>query len=202
MASWHRPRPFGPRLFSFSLTSLLQVYWQPAFGCHLASAVSHYDGAKDDDVVLQIRCAMLVSCGTLRTLELIAPLEGSCLMFSQPHRPRSELEKAIWARWSKQGWSLLIFLEGERASTGEIGRFLTGVRLIASRLQLSVVPIRLRGHRSANWSRSEPAEVKIGVPILLEGESHPDLALKLEKLIRNLRQTTETYRHVAITSKV
>jgi len=45
----------------------------------------------------------------------------------------------------EEGWSILIFPEGERTTTGEIGRFLPGVGMIASRLHLPIVPIRLRG---------------------------------------------------------
>ena len=35
---------------------------------------------------------------------------------------------------AEEGWSILIFPEGERSVTGEIGRFLPGVGMIASRL--------------------------------------------------------------------
>jgi long-chain acyl-CoA synthetase len=90
----------------------------------------------------------------------------------------------------EEGWSLLIFPEGERTLTGEVGRFLPGVGLIASRLQLSVVPIRLRGldevmPRTGGWPHPGPVEVNIGIPISLKGESYPALAQKLEEVIRN-----------------
>jgi long-chain acyl-CoA synthetase len=86
--------------------------------------------------------------------------------------------------------SLLIFPEGERTLTGEVGRFLLGVGLIASRLQLSVVPIRLKGldrvlPRTGGWPHPGPVEVNIGAPVSLKGESYPVLALKLEEVIRN-----------------
>ena len=56
----------------------------------------------------------------------------------------------------EEGWSILIFPEGERTITGAIGHFLPGVGLIASRLQVPVVPIRLEGldkvwHRTAKF---------------------------------------------------
>jgi 1-acyl-sn-glycerol-3-phosphate acyltransferase len=60
--------------------------------------------------------------------------------------------------------------EGERTLQGEIGRFLPGAGLIASRLQLPDVPIRLRGlevlHRHARWPKPGEVEVIIGDPIL------------------------------------
>ena len=91
----------------------------------------------------------------------------------------------------EEDWSILIFPEGERTLTGEIGRFLPGVGLIASRLQLPVVPIRLRGldriwHRTARGPRTGSVEVNIGSPLALKGESYPALALKVEEAIRNL----------------
>ena len=43
------------------------------------------------------------------------------------------------------GWSVLIFPEGERAATGAIKPFRGGVGMMASRLELPVVPVRLDG---------------------------------------------------------
>jgi len=45
----------------------------------------------------------------------------------------------------EEGWSILIFPEGERTLTGAIGHFYPGVGMIASRLRVPVVPIRLTG---------------------------------------------------------
>ncbi len=90
-----------------------------------------------------------------------------------------------------EGWSILIFPEGERTLTGEIGRFYPGIGMIASRLHLSVVPIRLRGvdrvlPRHASWPHPGPVEVKIGMPIHLQGESYPALARRVEDAVRDL----------------
>jgi long-chain acyl-CoA synthetase len=92
---------------------------------------------------------------------------------------------------AEEGWSILIFPEGERTATGEIGRFFPGVGMIASRLRLSVVPIRLRGvdrvlPRHAKLPHPGPVEVKIGTPISLESESYPALAGRVEEAVRNL----------------
>lgn len=91
----------------------------------------------------------------------------------------------------EQGWSILIFPEGERTLTGEIGRFYPGVGMIASRLRLPVIPIRLAGvdrvlHRTATWPHPGPVEVRIGAPILLTGESYPALARLVEDAVRAL----------------
>ena len=89
------------------------------------------------------------------------------------------------------GWSILIFPEGERNQTGVVGRFLPGVGLMASRLKLPVVPIRLRGldviwPRTAKGPRRGEAELSIGAPLTLEGESYHALAEKLAEVIRSL----------------
>ena len=55
-------------------------------------------------------------------------------------------------------WSILYFSEGERTEAGEINPFQPGIFLIAGRLGVPVVPIRLRGvekvlHRQTHWPR-------------------------------------------------
>jgi long-chain acyl-CoA synthetase len=91
----------------------------------------------------------------------------------------------------EEGWSILIFPEGERSTTGEIGRFFPGVGMIASRLHVPAVPIRLRGFdqvlpRNAKWPRPGRVEVRFGAPIQLQGDSYPALAQRFEAAVRDL----------------
>lgn len=91
----------------------------------------------------------------------------------------------------EEGWSILIFPEGERSTTSEIGRFFPGVGMIAERLHLPVVPIRLRGvdcvlPRRAAWPHAGPVQVRFGAPMILGGEPYPGLARRVEKAVRNL----------------
>ena len=91
----------------------------------------------------------------------------------------------------EEGWSILIFPEGERNQTGQVGRFLPGVGLMASRLHLPVVPIRLRGldrvwPRASTFPHRGRIELSIGAPLMSERESFPELARKLESVIRCL----------------
>ena len=44
-----------------------------------------------------------------------------------------------------EGYSILIFPEGRRTENGEISRFQPGVGMIAARLDVPVVPVRLEG---------------------------------------------------------
>ncbi len=91
----------------------------------------------------------------------------------------------------EEGWSILIFPEGERTLTGDIGRFYPGVAVIASRMHVPVVPIRLSGldrilHRTARWPHRGPAEIRIGPPLFLQGESYAALARQVEDAVRAL----------------
>jgi long-chain acyl-CoA synthetase len=91
----------------------------------------------------------------------------------------------------EEGWSILIFPEGERSLTGEIGRFYPGVGMVASRLRVPVVPIRLTGAGrvlppTAKWPHRGSVKVKFGPPIYLEGESYRTLARQVEDAVRAL----------------
>ena len=88
-------------------------------------------------------------------------------------------------------WSILFFPEGERTEAGEIKSFQPGIGLIAARLKVPVVPVRLRGvdkilHRHAHWPRSGRVDLAFGAPRLLKGENYIALAKELEDAVRTL----------------
>lgn len=90
-----------------------------------------------------------------------------------------------------EGWSLLFFPEGERTETGEIGRFQPGIGLMASRLDVPVVPIRLRGldrvwHRGARLPHRGRVEITFGLPLHLREEDYAALAQRIEEAVRAL----------------
>jgi long-chain acyl-CoA synthetase len=85
-------------------------------------------------------------------------------------------------------WSILFFPEGERTEAGEIKPFQPGIGLIAGRLGVPVVPIRLRGvekvlHRNARWPRPGRVEIVFGAPLYLEGQDYPSLAKRVEEAV-------------------
>ncbi len=91
----------------------------------------------------------------------------------------------------EEGWSILIFPEGERTMTGEIGRFYPGVAMIASRMRLPIIPIHLIGvdavwHRHSSKLRPGPVEIRIGPPIYLEGGDYEDMANQVKEAVRRL----------------
>jgi long-chain acyl-CoA synthetase len=88
-------------------------------------------------------------------------------------------------------FSILIFPEGKRTERGEINPFQPGVGMMASRLDLPVIPVRLDGldrvlHR--NWKMARPGRVRVtfGPPLHLEGEDYAALAQRVEDAVRNL----------------
>jgi long-chain acyl-CoA synthetase len=91
----------------------------------------------------------------------------------------------------EDGFSVLIFPEGKRSDTGEIDRFRPGIGMIASRLNVPVVPVRFEGldrvlHHT--WRMATPGHVRVafGAPLYLTGEDYESLAKTVENAVRDL----------------
>jgi len=89
------------------------------------------------------------------------------------------------------GFSVLIFPEGKRTDKGEINRFQPGVGMIASRLDVPVVPVRLDGldrilHHSWRFPKRGTARVAFGRPMSLKGNDYQSLAAEVEATVRTL----------------
>ena len=90
-----------------------------------------------------------------------------------------------------EGWCIVIFPEGKFTETGEIGAFLPGVAMMASRLDVPVVPVRLEGVNQVlhpKWRMAKPGRVTVrfGAPMRMGGENFPALARQLEDAVRRL----------------
>ena len=89
------------------------------------------------------------------------------------------------------GFSILIFPEGSRTDAGEIKPFKPGIGMIASRLEVPVVPVRLEGldrvlHHSWRMPRRGPVRVSFGPPLRLQGTDHEAQAHQVENAVRAL----------------
>jgi long-chain acyl-CoA synthetase len=89
------------------------------------------------------------------------------------------------------GYSILIFPEGKRTEKGEILPFRPGVGMMASRLDLPVVPVRLEGlekvlHQKMKFPVRGPVRVSFGAPMRLTGDDYPALARQVEEAVRAL----------------
>jgi long-chain acyl-CoA synthetase len=95
------------------------------------------------------------------------------------------------------GYSVLIFPEGVRSQTGEMAPFLGGIGMIASRLDVPVVPVRLDGVHEilhTKWKMAKPGRVsvKFGAPMRLKGDDYAALAKQVEDAVRALADKTVT----------
>jgi long-chain acyl-CoA synthetase len=89
------------------------------------------------------------------------------------------------------GYSILIFPEGKRTDAGEINPFRAGVGMIASRLNVPVVPVRLEGldrilHQKAKFATRGTARVAFGPPMSLTGSDYVALAARVEAAVRRM----------------
>ena len=89
------------------------------------------------------------------------------------------------------GWSVLIFPEGVRADTGDVQPFRGGIGMIASRLDVPVVPVRLDGvdrilHPKSKMARPGRVRIAFGAPMRLRGDDYAALAAQVEARVRAL----------------
>jgi long-chain acyl-CoA synthetase len=89
------------------------------------------------------------------------------------------------------GNCILIFPEGKRTDAGELLPFQPGAGMLASRLHLPVVPVRLEGlervlHKSAKFATPGRVRVKFGPALRLEGDDYAALAKQIEEAVRAL----------------
>jgi long-chain acyl-CoA synthetase len=89
------------------------------------------------------------------------------------------------------GYSILIFPEGRRTDRGDIARFQPGVGMLAARLGIPVVPVRLADldrvlHKDAKFPTPGRANVKFGAPLRPSGDDAVAIARQVEEAVRNL----------------
>jgi 1-acyl-sn-glycerol-3-phosphate acyltransferase len=89
------------------------------------------------------------------------------------------------------GFSVLIFPEGVRSETGEMTAFRGGIGMIASRLELPVVPVKIAGvhkilHVKSRFPTPGRVTVRFGQPLRLKGEDYAALAREVEAAVRAL----------------
>lgn len=112
--------------------------------------------------------------------------------FPIPQRESGALETLRYiGDMSSQGWCLLIFPEGKMTDAGEISKFQPGVGMIASKLDVPVVPIRIRGldkvlHQTWNFARPGRVEILFGKPIRLTGSDYLSNARQVEEAVKAL----------------
>lgn len=89
------------------------------------------------------------------------------------------------------GTSVLIFPEGSRTEAGEVKPFRAGIGMMAARLGVPVVPVRLRDvdrvlHHTWKVPRPGRVTVTFGAPLRLQGDDYAALARRVEEAVRSL----------------
>jgi long-chain acyl-CoA synthetase len=92
---------------------------------------------------------------------------------------------------ASQGECPVIFPEGRHSHDESIAAFQAGAAMIASRLDLPVVPVRIRGSNRVlhpSWKFPRPGRVKvtIGRPISVESDDFRAMTHRLEEAVRSL----------------
>jgi 1-acyl-sn-glycerol-3-phosphate acyltransferase len=90
-----------------------------------------------------------------------------------------------------RGWSVLIFPEGVRSTTGDIKPFRGGIGMIGAKLDLPVIPVRLEGvdrilATGSSVARPGRVRVSFGAPLRLRGDDYAALAQRVEDAVRAL----------------
>jgi long-chain acyl-CoA synthetase len=92
----------------------------------------------------------------------------------------------------EDGFSVLIFPEGRRTSSGDIDGFRPGIGMIASRLGVPVVPVRIDGLDKVlhpSWKMARPGRVRVafGPAMQLSGDDYEALARRVEEAVKQLQ---------------
>jgi long-chain acyl-CoA synthetase len=90
-----------------------------------------------------------------------------------------------------EGWSILIFPEGERSTTGDIKPFRGGIGMIGARLDVPIIPVRIQGVEQlmpvgSSFVRPGRVRVAFGAPLRLRGDDYAALAMQVEEAVRAL----------------
>ena len=112
--------------------------------------------------------------------------------FPIPQREAGTLETLHYmGELANEKWCVLIFPEGKMTNKGEIAPFQPGVGMMASRLGIPVVPVRIEGLEKVlhkTWKMARPGRVRVtfGKPLPLSGGDYRALAKQVEEAVRAL----------------
>ncbi len=107
------------------------------------------------------------------------------------HEPGALITLRYMGELANGGWCVLIFPEGKMTHRGEIVPFQPGVGMIAAKLEIPVVPVRIEGlervlHKTWKIARMGRVRVAFGEPLELKGSDYLALARQVEDAVRKL----------------
>src|ERR1041385_3432809 len=113
-------------------------------------------------------------------------------VFSLPQRAKYRESFRYAGELADRGYSVVIFPEGRRTQTGEMAPFRSGIGLLATQLNLPIIPMRIDGlfpFKIAKKHYVPPyvVQVKIGAPMKFEPSADPEeIAKALQRIVREL----------------
>jgi long-chain acyl-CoA synthetase len=90
------------------------------------------------------------------------------------------------------GYSVLVFPEGKHTTDGKVGKFRTGVGLLANNLRIPILPMRIDGlfeikNAGKKFAAPGKIQVRIGKPMQFAQETDPEeIARELQKSVEDL----------------
>jgi long-chain acyl-CoA synthetase len=123
-------------------------------------------------------------------LPVLAPMLINAFPFSRKGAIRKSLD--LMGEILDDGWSVLIYPEGTRSLTGEMGPFRSGIGLIASEMQAPILPVKVEGlyelmPKGSAFPQKGGAIVKFGRPMrFTDEENHTNISERIENEIRKM----------------
>jgi long-chain acyl-CoA synthetase len=113
-------------------------------------------------------------------------------VFSLPQRAKYRESFRFAGELADRGYSVVIFPEGRRTDTGEMAPFRSGIGLLATQLNLPIIPMRIDGLfpfkiAKKHYAPPHAVQVRIGDPVRFEPTDDPEeIAKELQKIVAGL----------------
>jgi long-chain acyl-CoA synthetase len=113
-------------------------------------------------------------------------------VFSLPQKAKYRESFRFAGDLADRGYNLLIFPEGRRTETGEISSFRSGIGLLATQLNLPVIPMRIDGLfplkvAKKHYAKPGTVQVRIGEPMTFESTADAEqIATELQRRVVEL----------------
>jgi long-chain acyl-CoA synthetase len=113
-------------------------------------------------------------------------------VFSLPQQAKYRESFRFAGELADKGFSVVIFPEGRRTETGEMSPFKSGIGLLATHLNLPIIPMRIDGlfpFKIAKKHYTPPGavQVKIGDPVRFSAEEDAEeIAMRLQEIVERL----------------
>src|SRR6185437_9762571 len=113
-------------------------------------------------------------------------------VFSLPQRAKYRESFRFAGEMADKGYNVVIFPEGKRTETGEMSSFRSGIGLLATQLNLPVIPMRIDGLfpfkiAKKHYAAPGAVQVRIGDPVRFEPDDDPEeIAKELQRKVATL----------------